>query len=240
LLSKVRSVKWTNRYDCPPGYTFNADGWIETSVPFPKISVSFLPHLYTRIGEYQLLLQNLLALRLLNDHPHETLVRLLYNRATQAAFGRKPDATVFADVVQHSLAIRDYNQLPAFDRDILTMDTIWYSRDFTDTGKAAIKRKIRENYISDVRHLMPISKKYKTEEVRAEADITRYAMTAYWKSVGLSAKNRAISSIIEAVEEVGYDDMDMLAVTAGVSVRTIQRYKEMWKLKQHDTIQETN
>jgi len=235
LLLKIKKVKWTNRYDCPPGYIFNEDGWIETAVPYPKISVNFLPYLFTKLGEYQILLQNLLALRLLNDHPHKDLEKALWNRYTQSRFGKLPDKDIFKQVVKDSLNITNTTQLPVFDEDILSMETIWYGKDFSEAGKAAIKKKLRNNYIANIRAIMPINKKYKTEEVMQEADISRYAINQYWKLNSLDVKTRTISSIVEAVEDILSEGevptLDAISLTSGVSTRSIQRYKDMWKLK---------
>jgi len=239
LLDKVKKIKWTNRFDCPPGYSFNSDGWLETDIPFPKITVNFLPYLISKLGEYEILFQNLLALRLLNDKPHSELEQAVWNRYIQATFGRQPDKELFEDVVAASRSITSTSQLPIFDADILSMDTIWYNENFTEAGKAAIKKKLRSNYISAVRSLMPINKKYKTQDVMNEADISRYAINQYWKENLLDAKTRTISSIVEAVNYLGNEDLQLkdIADVAGVSIRSIQRYKDMWKLKtaQDDT-----
>jgi hypothetical protein len=234
LLSKVKRVKWTNRYDCPPGYTFNDDGWIETLSAYPKITVNFLPYLFNKLGEYQILLQNLLALRLLNEHSHATLEKALWNRYTQARFGQQPDKKVFDLVVVSSKEITNTAQLPVFDENILSMDTIWYSESFNEAGIAAIKKKLRNNYISAIRLLMPINKKYKTTDVMVEADVSKYAVNQYWKENKLDKKARTLSSIVEAVTYLSEDadevSLKSIATLSGVSVRSIQRYKDMWKL----------
>jgi hypothetical protein len=169
----------------------------------------------------------MLALRLLNPHSHEDLERALLNRIIQATFGKTPDEAVWESAMQASRAITEVDSLPEMDNDILRMDTIWYSRDFTENGRTAIKQKLREDYISAVRELMPINKKYKTKSVKEETALTLYAIKHYWKDKNLTAKIRTLSSIVEAMEEVGTDDVAMIAKTAGVSLRTIDRYRPL-------------
>lgn len=237
LLDKVKKIKWTNRYDCPPGYSFNSDGWLETDIAYPKITVNFLPYLVNKLGEYEVIFQNLLALRLLNDRPHKELETAIWNRYTQAMFGKMPDKKVFNAAIAASRKITNTAQLPAFDSDILSMETIWYSTEFTESGKAAIKRKLRNNYISNIRAIMPINRKYKTEEVMTEADVSRYAVNQYWKSNKLDAKARTLSSIVEAVDNLLEDNKELtltnISAMAGVSTRSIQRYRDMWKIEEH-------
>jgi hypothetical protein len=227
-------IKWTNRYDCPTGHVFNSDGWVETPIGFPKITVSFLPHLVNKLGEHKILLQNLLALRLLNNLPHDVLEKALINRATQAMFGRLPDAEVVASVIAESKTITDTSKLPEFSEDILRIDTIWFSRDCKESGRAAIKQRIRDSYISDVRSFMPIKTKYKTTEVMAEAAVSKYAVNSYWKTQGLGARERTVAAILEAYHDLGDNgetiNMQSLTFTSGTSIRTLQRYKSQLKL----------
>ena len=238
LLDKARSahvITWTNRYTCPPGYEFNDDRWIETQVGFPKITVSFLPHLVNKLGEYQLLLQNLFALRLLNDLPHEVLTQALWNRASQAMFGRAPNKKIFDEVVQASIQITEAQELPKFVEDILKIDTIWFAKDCKEAGRAAIKQKIRDNYISDVRSFMPVYTKYKTKEVMAEAEVSKYAVNSYWKVQGLGAKERTVSAIMDAYLAItdvgGTATIAKIAIDSGTSIRTLQRYKKQLRLQ---------
>lgn len=235
LVDSNKIIKWTNRYDCPPGYMFNSDGWIETSMPFPKITVSFLPHLLSGLGEYELLLQNLLALRLLNDRPHEELEFAIRNRFKQAYLGRLPDPEVFDKVVEASRLITNTTDLPPICDDMVKFDTIWHNKNCSEGGRVSIKKVIRNNYISAIRSMMSIRTKYKTDEVMEETDLSKYAVGAYWKKLGLDSKNRTMSAIVEAIEEVSEVGLnptqDVIAEIAGVSIRSIQRYKEMWMLQ---------
>lgn len=230
-IEDARNIKWTNKYDCPPAYSFNKDGWVQTIIPFPKISINFLPHLVKRLGEFELLLQNLLALRLLNDKPHAVLVEALCNRYAQAFFGRSVDKEVLRRVVKVSEGINAYTELPVFSEDIVKFDTIWYSKECSLNGRFEIKQLLRNNYISNIREMMPINKKYVTKEVMTEADVTRYAITQYWDINDLTAKNRTAAAIVEAMQEILDSGRDLtkseLALLSGVSIRTIQRYKEL-------------
>jgi hypothetical protein len=234
LLEKIdnsnKSIKWTNRYDAPPGYSFNDSGWVQTVVPFPKITVSFLPHLVRKLGEENVLIQNLLALRLLNDLNHAVLESALSNRYKQAFLGKDCDEEIWQRVVHVSRSITDKENLPVFDKEILTMDDIWYSRDCSEGSKASIRKLIRQNYIDNVRSLMPINRKYKTNEVMLDADVSKYSVNEYWRKNALDAKNRAMSAISEAIIDL-IDrnvrlDQSSIAALAGLSVRSIQRYKD--------------
>lgn len=238
LSDTTKGIIWTNRYDCPPGHEFNDDGWIETIIPYPKITVNILPHLLRRLGEYQLLLQNLLALRLLNNKPQVELETALRNRFRQAFFGRSVTEEVFQEVIEASKKINETSELPVLCDDILRMDTIWFSKDCTEGGRNAIKKKLRNSYISGVRAMMSIATRYKTKEVMDETESSRYAVNSYWENLGLDAKNRTISAIIEAIEEIVDQEVELtqeiISIVAGVSIRSIQRYKDMWMLNDNN------
>lgn len=230
-----KEIKWTNKFDCPPGYTFNEDGWVKTSVPYPKIHVCLLHYKQTKLGEYQLLLQNLLALRILNDIPHDQLVLALINRYKQSMFGKSPEIDVLEQAINNSLNITDSSGLPKFDHDILHFDDIWYSAEFTHGGKAQIKALIRNRTMDDIRDLMPINKKYNNEEVKKETEATNYSMKVYWKDKGLDKKSRTISALAEAITFIGDNYFELnnnnIMEISGLSTATITRYKKLLMLK---------
>ena len=218
----------------PASYTFNTEGWVETRTPYPKFTVSFLPYLFSKLGGYELLLQNLLALRLLNNRPHEELEAALRNRYKQANMGRAVDDDIMDKVIEKSRAITDTSALPPICDDILQFDTIWFAYDCSAGGRSQIKSIIRNNYIGAIRSMMPVDSKYKTKDVMKEADVSKYSVNSYWKSNKLDARGRTLSAIIEAVEEASdcgvNPTQEVIAKIAGVSVKSIQRYKEMWML----------
>lgn len=237
LLDKARSahtITWTNRYTCPPGYEFNDDGWVETQVATPKITVSLLPHLINKIGEYQMIFQNLLALRLLNTVDAPILIDALWNRATQAMLGRQPNKKIFDDAVQAAMEIESADNLPEFVEDIVRMDTIWFSKTCREKGRAAIKQRIRNRYISDVRSFMPVRTKYKTKEVMLEAEVSKYAVNLYWKDQYLGASARALAAVTEAYTDLLNNNenvtLSVLAQRAGISTRSLQRYSKQLEL----------
>lgn len=230
-----KKIKWNNKFDCPPGYNYNEEGWIKTSVPFPKISVCLLPFKYYKIGEYQLLLQNLLALRILNNLPHEQLVLALINRFKQSMFGKTPDREIIEKVTNDSLKITDSSGLPSFDYDVLHFDDIWYSSNCSYQGKAQIKVSIRNRTIDDIRDLMPINKKYNTSEVKRETESTTYAMNVYWRDKGLGKIERTISALAEAVTYIGDNEYEFnnenIKEISGLGVTTICKYKKLLMLR---------
>ncbi len=229
-----KEIKWTNRYDCPPGYNYNEDGWVKTSVPFPKIQICLLPYKVSRMGEYQVLLQNLLALRILNNVSHDQLVLALINRYKQSMFGRTPNKETMTQVISDSIGITDSSNLPKFDRDILHFDDIWYGTGFTAGGKAQIKAEIRNRNVDTIRDMMPINNKYDSVKVQQEAEVTKYAMSTYWKERGLDKKSRTISALAEAVTFIGDNSIEFnnenIKEISGLSVPTICRYKKLLML----------
>jgi hypothetical protein len=230
-----KEIKWTNKYDCPPGYTYNEDGWVKTSVPFPKIHICLLPYKLSKLGEYQLLLQNLLALRILNNLPHDQIVLALINRYKQSMFGKNPNKKVMEQVIQDSLSMNDSSQLPKFDYDILHFDDIWYSRNFTAGGKAQIKAELRNRNVDSIRDMMPIRTKYDNSEVKREAEVTDYAMKVYWRERGLDKKSRTVSALAEAITFIGDNSIEFnnhnITEISGLSMATIGRYKKLLMLK---------
>jgi len=224
-------IVWSNRYMCPTGYTFNDEGWVVTDIPFPKIGVSIFPHHLSKYSIMTLFAYNLLALVLLNpDVKIRDLATVLSGRV-HAAIGHRmgsADIKEAITLVSNIDSIKDVTSIP---EDIFRWDTIWYDRDTLPGGKRVIVQKLRDKYITAVRDVMEIRKKYKTKAVATEADVSLYAVRKYWDNNQLSTKHRTVAAIVEAKLKLEYDDKinnpthKQLSDIAGVSINTLVAYK---------------
>lgn len=219
IINKSGPIKWTNRYDCPPGYNFNEDGWIETDIPYPKVSIIspiFLSN--KRYSPIDYVLQNLIALRILNNKPHELLLQVILHKVKKHGFIFPIE--VIDDIRERSLSISTYDDFPPIDRSILRWDTLWSNT----MGRAQINKRRTFHHISDTRENMTISKKYKTIPIKEEAKVTIYAVKEYWSEMGWSAKDRSKKAILEALED--HEDATVLELSTitGLSLPTVRKY----------------
>lgn len=230
LLETMGSIKWTNLHDCPTGYKWNEDGWVQTEVPYLQVTVNMLPYLLSKLGEEEILYQNMLALRYLNTKGVDELKKALTYKFRMSYF-RQPDTVVLNNAVVKAYRIDCLSEvISVLNRDIFAFYDIWYSTECTVHGRKQIQSIIRQEYIERSRNLMPICSKYKTQEVMEFADVSRYAVDLHWKMTGLDKTTRTGRAIGEAFEELmqkhGMFDItqQMIADTAGVSVRTLQSH----------------
>ena len=219
ITEKSGPIKWTNRYDLPPGYIYNEEGWVELPVPYPRVSITspaFLSNkYYTPIA---FLLQNLLAMRFLNNKPHELLLQILVSKFKKHGYFYTPKELEW--VRKESLKINSIKDFPPMDRSIFRWETLWSS----SMGRAQVNKRKTMHRISDVRENMDISRKYKTKPVKEEADTTLYAVKEYWLDMGWDAKTRSRRAILEALEENENATVKELAETTGYSLPTVRKY----------------
>lgn len=219
IREKAGPIKWTNRYDCPTDYEFNNEGWIETLIPYPKVSVvspEFLSDKhYTPLA---FLLQNLLAMRFLNNKPHELLLQVLIYKFKKHGYFYTEENLEW--VREQSLAINTVKDFPPMDRSILRWDTLWSST----LGRAQVNRRKNFNHISDIREYMEISTKYITREVKNTAKTTLYVVKEYWKEMGWSIEDRSRKTILEALEAHENASAKELSAVTGLSINTVYKY----------------
>lgn len=219
LLSKTGPIKWTNKRDCPPNYEYNEEGWIETAIPYPKVSVTsptFLSDKY--FTSPAILLQNLLAMRFLNNKPHELLLQILLRRfAKHNSYYTNEEIDW---VRTQSLSITKISEFPPMDRSILRWDTLWAS----ELGRAQVNKRRVIYFIADIREEMDINKKYKTMPVKEAANTTLYAVKEFWKDRGWSSTDRSSKAILEALEENENATVKEIAEIAGLSLPTVRKY----------------
>ena len=222
-------IKWTNKYDCPPGYEYNDKGYVVTKIPYPKVSINFLPYMTTKYSAVQLLYYNLVALTALNnDKPFEVLLGAIVNRAKQTYYSKND---VDEDVIQYAVEMYEdvediFIAMEELPTDILRMDNVWYSRDSEFHHSASVLAEYRMEHIDRVRDFMSIGTKYKTNNVSNASGMSTYLVREYWKKKGLTAKMRTLSSVSEAIlylKDNGEDseDKEKIAEVAKVSLRTI-------------------
>jgi hypothetical protein len=234
------TIKWTNKYDCPPGYVFNNEGFVITEDYHSKVWVNTLPHLWGLYTPSGLLYNNLLALYYLNpDKPFSTLLAAAKNKISKAL------------MYTHSLeeediqrAVEMYEEFEGDVTEELTSDfhkkdTIWYSEWCDIQNTQAIKFKITMDYIDAMRSVMAINKKFKTKEVSKETNQPSHTIYRYWKKKGMPAPTRVLDAISEAYVELSDQGVDVpsqqqLADVSGVSLRTVQRLKSQGKLIEYD------
>lgn len=219
LIEKSGPIKWTNKRECPPQHSYNKGGWVQTNRPYPKVSVCSYFYLSERnvFSKVAILLQNLLALRILNNKPHELLLQLLIAKDRKLyVFYEEKDIDW---VRTTSLSIDSYDDFPSMDRAILRWDTLWSS----ELGRAAVNKKRISHHIHDIRDEMDINRKYKTREVREEAKTTLYAVKEYWKEMGWSVKDRTYKAFMEALEEKENATVEELVNLSGLSTSTVYK-----------------
>lgn len=210
---------WSNKHVCPEGYTFNEEGWVETTIPFPKISA--IPLIFLSKNKWrreQYLLHNLLALRFLNNKPHDLLLSVLLARDKRLGIEYEKEEVTW--VVKESLAINSLKEFPVMDRSIYRWDTLWSD----SLGRPQINRRRISHFISDVRDDMPIHDKYKSLPVKITAKVSLYAVRLYWKEMGWSATDRTKKAILEALAEDNCATQREISIVSGVSERTIRKY----------------
>lgn len=238
ILTTIGKVKWTNSHDCPTGYEWNEDGWIQTDTQILQVSVNMLPYMLNKIGEQQLLYQNLIALRYLNNKGRVELTQALDYKFKMSYF-KSVDPKLLKEAVAMAYDVTDLNSiLITLSKDIFKFHDVWYSRDCTFTGRKQIQALIRQEYIERSRELMSIGTKYKTEEIMNFADVSKYAVDKHWKLIGLDKTSRTGRAIAEAVElllesnELVNITQEMVAEIAGISRRTLNTHlqKQMDKI----------
>lgn len=219
LLSKIGAIKWTNKRDIPRGYNYNEEGWLETNIPYPKVSVTspaFLSDKY--FTPCAILLQNLLALRFLNNKPHELLLQILLRKFAKHNYYYTNSDLDW--VRNQSLKITSPREFPPMDRSIWRWDTLWAS----ELGRAQINKRKTIHHISDTREDMNINQKYRTLPVKEAAGTTLYAVKEYWKDMGWNSKLRSRKAILEALEINEEATVKELAAIAGLSLSTVRKY----------------
>lgn len=225
-------IKWTNKYDCPPGYVFNSKGYIITQEVYPKIWVSTLLHLDGIYTPTTLFYYNLLALYYLNPNkPFTAIKAAVYNRIQRSRRYSKP---IPPEIIED--AIKLYN---LFEGDIseelpeefCKMETIWYSDECEVQNTLAVMRLRTFSYMDDIRDLMKISGRYKTAEVSKHTNQPAHTVRRYWKKRGLTPAYRIANAIIDADTYFmgkGIDNptQKRLSEVSGVSIPTIRRLKK--------------
>jgi len=203
ILDIIGTIRWTNRHDCPEGYAFNEDGYVQTDENRLQVSVNMLPFLLPTLGEYGVLFQNAVALRMLNHNKPRDIIQDVLKYKFNTSYYRKPDPLLLAKAVSDAYCLDSLSEvLPKMHTSIFCFHDIWYSKDCTEGGRKQIQKLLRNDYIDKSRQLMSIDTKYKTKEVAAFVDESLHAVNCYWTKTGLDKKNRTIQSVIESVDKL--------------------------------------
>lgn len=203
VLDLIGSIRWTNRHDCPEGYEFNEDGYVQTNENRLQVSVNMMPFLLTTLGEYGVLYQNAIALRILNHNKQSDVIRDVLRYRFRTSYYRMPDPIVLATAVNDAYKLSSLGEvLHTLHTSIFCFHDIWYSKDCTEGGRKQIQQLLRKEYIERSRQLMSIDTKFKTAEVAAFTDESLYAVNCYWSSTGLDKKNRTIQAVIESINQL--------------------------------------
>lgn len=227
LADLIGNIRWTNRHDCPEGYVFNDDGYVQTEENRLQVTVNMLPFLLNALGEYGVLYQNAIALRMLNHNKPRDLIQDVLKYKFNTSYYRKPDPLILAKAVNDAYSLESIGaELPKLHTGIFCFHDIWYSKDCTEGGRKQIQKLLRNDYIDKSRQLMSIDTKYKTKEVAAFVDESLHAVNCYWVKTGLDKKNRTIQSVVESVDKlksIGIEDYTYndIARLSGLSRKTI-------------------
>lgn len=232
LVDTIGSIKWTNTHDCPPGYVWNEEGWVQTHEPYLQVCVNTLPYLIKELGEEGLLYQNLLALRYLNTKGKEELISALkFN--FRMNFFRYPDELLLSKAAKRAYDVdKLMDVLPSLHKNIFSLYDIWYSKTCSLKGRKQIQAVIKQNYIEQSRRLMSIATKYKTKCVMEFADVSEYSVKKHWKVLNLGKKDRTAKAIGDAIQyliqEEGKALFDLtqkeIADIAGITERSLREH----------------
>lgn len=234
LIKASGPLRWTNRYDCPPGYSYNEEGWVKTPTDFAKLSVKIFPFMLNVYTVEELIFYNLLVLHALNPDKHiDTLSTAIRGRIKQA-FG--PIVELSEDILRRAInrfntVLDEGNPFEYLTTDFLTAENIWYSKGAVVNNISSIKYLIKEDAITKMRDIMAIRRKYKTNEVMKDTEYSRYTINKYWKRMNLSATDRSINAVSEAMLElaesgIGIPTTAQLAEISGVSFPTALKAKK--------------
>ena len=230
FMSHLVGIKWTNRHECPNGYEFNDEGWVQTTEKYLQVDVNMLPYIISGLGERGLLYQNAVALRYLNSHSSD-VVKMALRRKFIFSYMREPDTQLLNEAVDAAFAVDSLKDvLGNLSRDIFKFHDIWYRSDCSFEGRKQIQAIIKQRYIEDSRKAMGIDTKYKTKCVMEFAGVTEYSVKKHWRLIGLDKNGRTGRAILDAIEyyDSNYPDkqptQEDIAKIAGVSLRTVKTH----------------
>lgn len=227
MLATIGKIKWTNRYDCPSGYEYNDDGYVETDENYLQISVSMMPYLLNDVGEEEILFQNALALRILNPNKVSDIIEMVLKYKYKASYYVLPNESLLKKAINRAYSVVSLGEvINKLHRSIFSFQSIWCSKDCTIGGKKQIYGILRDEFIDKVRSFMPIHTKFKTSCVAEETEESEYAVNVYWKNTGLDRKNRSRQAVVEALEllaQEGIENVTLaeIGVIAGLSRKTV-------------------
>lgn len=231
--SDVPNIKWSNKYDCPDGYVFNEDGYVITSVPYPKMGVSIAPWQLRELTPLALFSWNLVVLMLLNPELDVEYLSSHLNSNMYNNIGRRLAYDELEKGINNAMSVRTLEDLQGIPAYIFKFDTVWYERNSTIKSVRDVVR-IRDAETIDIaRDMMEIDKKWKTSEVSIYTDRSQYVIRNYWKQRGFSTTDRTIAAIVEASDyitrEMGGESMDrkLLSEVAGVSISALDTNKDL-------------
>jgi hypothetical protein len=226
------NIKWSNKYDCPDGYVFNEDGYVITSVPYPKMGVSIAPWQLRELTPLALFSWNLVVLMLLNPGLDIEYLSSHLNSNMYNNIGRRLAYDELEKGINNAMSIRTLEDLKGIPTYIFKFDTVWYEKNSTIKSVRDVIR-IRDAETIDIaRDMMEINKKWKTSEVSIYTDRSQYVIRNYWKQRGFSTTDRTIAAIVEASDYITREmeeDMDrkLLSEVAGVSISALDTNKDL-------------
>lgn len=219
LLAPLGKLRWSNKYDCPAGYEYNDDGYVETNENHLQITVNMMPHLIGAIGEYGILYQNALAFRALNPNKHRDYIEPVLSNKFRTVYFRMPNRVLLVKALDDAYSVDSLGDvLSTLHRGIFSFHSIWYNRDCPIGNRKKIFSKMREDFIDSVRNDMTIDTKYKTVCVAECTEESLHVIKVYWRSIGLDRKSRTSFALSEALESLA---------TSGVERTTIKELCEI-------------
>lgn len=229
-------IKWTNRYDCPPGYIFNDMHYVVTNTKFVKLWANTAPHMFSMYTVAELLYYNLLILTTLNpDKPFHTILSATKYALKDSIFSKTDIPTDVVNTAVERYTNFEGNILEELNKDFYRLDDIWYSEDSDITTTLQIVYLIKEEAIDRTRDLMSIATKYKTKDV---SSLTAYSMDIirkYWKHRGLTTTLRTLNTVSDAymyLKRKGISSPTLVEVAkiAGLSTKSVSKVKRQLQL----------
>lgn len=239
MLDMLGSIKWSNAKDCPAGYSWNDEGWVITEELHMRITFNMLPFMLSQLGMYQVLFQNALALRCLNNKQAD-IIKVLVKYRFKNSMLFEPDEITLDKAIDDAFNVEDIPSiLPLLSDKIFAYKDVWVSNDCTNDIRRKAGRIIRGRYLDDMRSFMTIDTKYKTKDVAEFSEESIYAVKCYWEDTGLTKKLRTVHSVLEAVEYLAQEGVkitqESIAIVAGISIPTASKLVDREYVKKLNT-----
>lgn len=225
LMETTTNITWSNKYSLPAGHSWNEDGYVITDRPYPFIRSCIGIRFSFLIGKYGMngyIEQNLIALRMLNENVHRSIVcSALYSALVRAGYNVDKN-----EILKIGSAVYQLKSVPTLDSNFLSWRRTWFNENCEYDTINKIVRFENSHKIDSDRELMTIDTKYITADVAEFTGFSRSRIDNYWSEKSWNKKLRTLFTLEEALESLAKEGIisptrPQLAEVSGISVSTI-------------------